>query len=90
MFQVDYLGPVLDILAAAWVNADAPTRRKITAAADLIDSQLKRDPHHVGESRSGGRRIIIELPLAAIYRFEPDGRTVTVTDMWLFKSPRKP
>ncbi len=90
MFQVDYLEPVLGRLATAWVNADEPTRRAITAAANIIDSLLQRDPHNVGESRPGGRRILFEKPLAAIYRFEPDGRTVTVVNMWLFKSPRKP
>lgn len=83
MFRVEYLQSALDDLAAAWLNADSTTRSMITAATNRIDIGLLRNPQNVGESRPGGRRILFELPLAAVYRIDSDGNTVIVVEMWL-------
>jgi len=82
MFRVEYLQTVLSSMAAIWVLADPHTRRAIAAAADQIDRILERDPHNAGESRPGGRRILIVLPVGVIFWFGPDGQTVTVIDFW--------
>ena len=92
MFQVDYLEPVLGRLATVWVNADEPTRRAITAAANidrLRSAAARSTQRRVSRGPAAGAFCLKNLS-AAIYRFEPDGRTVTVVNMWLFKSPRKP
>jgi hypothetical protein len=82
MFRVDYLASVLNAMALLWLQADPFTRPLITAAADQIDTTLQRDPHNAGESRAGGLRILIVLPLGVLFQIEPDGQTVTVIDIW--------
>ena len=68
-------------LAALWVNAGL--RAEITTAANRIDDMLAYDPMAVGESRDyEHRRILIERPLAVLYKVEPAERKVIVTRVW--------
>jgi hypothetical protein len=67
-------------LATLWTTA--PDRHAVAAAADHIDAQLQRDPHSFGESRSGMRRIGIELPLGVDFEIREDDRQVLVLRVW--------
>jgi hypothetical protein len=69
-------------LAQLWING--PDRNAIAAAADRIDARLKQDPQLQGESRFGDLRILIELPLAVIFKVNEADRTVMVSDVWLW------
>lgn len=69
-------------LADIWLNA--ADRAAITQASHRIDQRLRRDPGNDGESRSRGRRIMIDRPLAVIYRPHPEDRTVDVLHVWTF------
>ncbi|MCI0460488.1 MAG: hypothetical protein L0Z62_26335 [Gemmataceae bacterium] len=88
MFHVEWLQQALDDLADAWVQADSAQRQAITAASDEVDQRLQSDPHNEGESRAGGRRILFVPPLAATYRIEADGKTVTVVQIRVFRKRR--
>jgi len=85
MFLVEWLQSVLDELARLWTEADSALRKAITAASHEIDQRLQRDPHNEGESRSMGRRIMFVAPLAVTFRIEPDGKTITIVDVRLFR-----
>jgi hypothetical protein len=89
MFRVEWLQSALDELADLWTKADPVQRQAITGASHLLDQRLKRDPHVEGESRSRGRRITFAPPLAITFRIEPDGQTVTVLQVRMFR-PRRP
>ena len=67
-------------LATLWL--DPSSRSAITAAANRIDFLLARDPEGVGESRDNDRHILIELPLAVIYKIKPAERKVIVVRVW--------
>jgi hypothetical protein len=86
MYQVEWLENALDQLAAIWMLADAALRQAITAATNQIDQLLANDPHNVGESRPGGRRVLLVAPLGVTYRI--DGQQVTVLRVWLFQRRR--
>jgi len=60
-YSVAWLRTAEQELTAIWL--DAADRAAITQAAHAIDQQLQQDAHFKGESRHGGRRIFIELPL---------------------------
>jgi hypothetical protein len=66
-------------LAEIWL--DASDQAAVGAAANRIDLELQRDPQLKGESRSGNRRILIELPLAIVYRIDDADRKVWVTSI---------
>jgi len=61
-----------------------------TAVAEIHD-KLTRDPVGFSESRAGGFRIIMELPLAAWFWLSADGGRVNVLHVWFvtrrFRSP---
>jgi hypothetical protein len=78
MFRVRWEQRALNELASLWAQADSSLRRAITRASHHIDQLLRKDPHNQGESRSASRRIMFVPPLAASFRIEPDGHTVSV------------
>lgn len=61
-YTVDWLPSAEQELADVWTNA--PDRAAVNAASNRIDAALRRDPLHVGEARSGRKRILVEPPLA--------------------------
>ncbi len=77
-FTVVWKDAAQNRLAAVWVDADPADRPAITAAANAIDARLRTDPQSQGESRPRGRRILIELPLAAVFQVSEPDRMVTV------------
>ena len=70
-------------LADLWANADSPSRQAITRASHHIDQLLADDPELVGESRSAGRRVLFERPLAVLFEVSEPDRLVTVLHVWL-------
>lgn len=85
MYRVRWEGKALIALAALWVSANSAERKAITAASHQVDQRLRRDPENEGESRPKGRRIMFEAPLAVVFRIEPDGRTVSVLQVRMFR-----
>lgn len=67
-------------LAALWLAAD--NRAQVSRAANTMDDVLARDGPNAGESRPDGRRIIFELPLAAIDRVNLESQAVLVLNVW--------
>lgn len=90
MFRVRREATALDELTSIWMAADSPLRRAITAATHQIDYHLATDPRGQGESRPGGRRVLFVTPLRVMYRIEPDGQTVSVLSVWLFRKRARP
>jgi hypothetical protein len=85
MFQVRSEASALHELASLWTPANSAMRKEITAATHQIDQQLHTDPFVDSESRAEDRRILFNRPLAIIFRVEPDGKTVSVLQVWLFR-----
>ena len=76
-------------LARLWLNA--ADRAAITSAANEIDARLAINPDVEGESRSGGRRILLVAPLGGTYDVRHADRVVLVLDVWKFeKRARQP
>jgi plasmid stabilization system protein ParE len=88
MFRVRWERRALDNLADLWTQADSVARQAITKASHTIEQRLRQNPHQEGESRSKGRRITFELPLAVIFRVEADGQTVSVLHVRLVRRRR--
>jgi plasmid stabilization system protein ParE len=87
IFTVVWLPDAERELADIWMTS--AERNHVTAAASMIDEQLRRDPDHAGESRSAGRRILIAPPLVATYRMRLDDRIVTIVNIREFRSRSK-
>ncbi len=81
-WTVAYRRSARNDLAALWVSAG--DRAAVTAAANQIDVMLANDPLGVGESRDNGRRILIEIPLAVVYRLKPADNKVVVLRVWRY------
>jgi plasmid stabilization system protein ParE len=67
-------------LATLW-NA-ASDRNAVAAADNQIDYVLAHNPHGVGESRPGNRRLLIVRPLAVVYRVQDQDCLVTFGAVW--------
>ena len=89
MYRVDWLQTALNQLAAIWTDSDSTMRKAITSAKMEIDRKLLTDPLGESESRSGGRRVIFVFPLGILFKIEPDGLTVSVLQVWLFRKKTK-
>lgn len=85
-FRVRWSRQALEAVAAAWANADPAFRQAITRATHQVDQALQQDPRGAGESRPGGRRVLLVAPIGVIYRIEADGQTVSVLRMWSFRA----
>ena len=56
-----------------------PAAEAITQAMARVDIALERGAAEAGESRSGHRRVVIELPLTIVFEVHEDQRTAVVT-----------
>jgi plasmid stabilization system protein ParE len=72
-------------LADFWTGA--ADQAAVTRAADRIDALLGYDAPRMGEQRPGGRRVLIEEPLAAFYEVIEDDRRVRVLYL-VYRQPR--
>lgn len=85
MFTVVWGRSALEHLVEIWLEASSTSRQAITSAVDRIDSRLRRDPKHEGESRDADRRILLLAPVGVFFRVLPDDRTVRVLKVWRFR-----
>ncbi len=56
-----------------------PAADAITQAMAQVDLVLERDAIHAGESRTGHRQVIIELPITLEFEVHEDQRAAVVT-----------
>lgn len=84
MWRVRWAKVARNALTEGWLQADSSLRQAITAATYQLDQHLQMNPDMVGESRPGGRRILLESPLGVLYRIEPGIQTVSVLRTWIF------
>jgi hypothetical protein len=75
-YAVEWTEPAEEQLADIWTNG--PDRDAVTAAANRVESLLRRDPFGQGESRGGNDRLMFEEPLSVYYRVDPINRIVWV------------
>ncbi len=85
-YMLTWKPPAEQALAQIWLNA--PDRAEITVASHKIETTLRRDPLHAGESRREGFRVLIVPPLAVYFDVEEDDRRVFVWRLWRWESPR--
>lgn len=85
MFTVVWTPEATDELTDLWTNADSPTRRRITAAVNGIDTSLRRDPEYEGESRQADVRVLIVAPLGVEFYVSTADRRVDITRVWRFR-----
>jgi plasmid stabilization system protein ParE len=81
-YTVAWLPSALLDLADIWNHA--ADRAAVTAAANLIDDCLMRDPLGQGEARAGPTRILLVEPLAVFYDVDLPHHQVTVWDVWRY------
>ena len=86
MFTVLWSDDALFEVAWVWDNADSAIRQKIAPAMRAIDKRLAEDPWNAGESRSAGRRILLEFPLGVLFKIARANNVVHVVNVWTFKS----
>ena len=79
-FTVVYRPSATQQIAQLW--NDAPDRAAVTAAANALDADLRKDPFARSESRGGNRRIKVEFPLAVYYDVSHADCLVTVHAVW--------
>ena len=84
-FTVTWVPAAEAELTDLWLAAVDQTSLRL--AADQIDHQLKINPEEAGESRSGGRRILIVPPLVVTYRIRMADRVVQVLNVRSFQQP---
>ena len=80
-YAVEWTVNALDQLAEAWMNAS--DRGDVTAASHQLDTELRRDPMHLGESRdSSVNRTAIAMPLGIEFEIIEDDKRVRVVRVW--------
>ncbi|MEX2138686.1 MAG: hypothetical protein WD894_05455 [Pirellulales bacterium] len=86
MYHVERAGTATAALTDFWLESESPERIRINDAVLRIDTLLAASPQEQGESRPGGRRILLAPPLGVIYKvYEPD-RRVRVLRVLRFRS----
>lgn len=88
MMRVRWERRALDELTTLWTQADTAQRQAITAASHTLDQRLDNNPFGEGESRSQERRITFVPPPAVTFRIEPNGQTVSVLQVRMFRQRR--
>lgn len=80
-FQITWV-PEPEQEANLWLNS--ANRQAITTAAYEIEQRLRTNPIDVGESRSGGWRILLMAPLGITFSVNLQGHCVSVLQVWQF------
>jgi hypothetical protein len=86
MPTIEWIPSALNELADLWLKGSPPERQAISRATQEIDSLLRVDPDNSGESRSEGRRILLDAPLGVIFKHESLDRKVRVLKVWGYKT----
>ncbi|HJT75706.1 MAG TPA: hypothetical protein VJ739_00740 [Gemmataceae bacterium] len=79
-WTVTWVPAAQNALADIWNNA--PDRADVTAAANRMDANLRRDPYAHSESRSGTARVMLQPPLGVSFDVSDADRLVTVRAVW--------
>jgi hypothetical protein len=85
MFRVQWSKRAIDDLTRAWLQATSEERQAITAASRQLDTVLRADPEHQGESRDYHERVVFEFPLGIRIEINDDEGTVWVLQAWSFR-----
>jgi len=85
VYRVLWLQSALTQLSAIWVDAASPLRAIVTETVRQIDSELRRDPVNLGESRSERSRIAFVAPLGLLFRVDTVRRLAVVEKVWLLR-----
>ena len=80
IFTVIWLPAAEQDLASLWIGA--AQRNSVSQSANQIDRELKKDPIHVGQTRSKDLRSLHVPPLSVLYRIREDDRIVEVIHVW--------
>jgi plasmid stabilization system protein ParE len=83
MFAVRWKKVARENLAEIWLQA--ADRNAVTRATHRIDQLLRSNPEQKGESRDGGRRVLLEPPLGVVFRVRTQGQIVEVLRVWQFE-----
>ena len=70
------LNQLAKFVANAW---GTPAADAITQAMARVDLALERDAPNAGESRTGRRRVVIELPITVVFEVHEEQRAAVVT-----------
>ncbi len=84
MFTIFRTGEATSPLKHAWENAGDQLRQAIIRATQAIDRLLSREPHHQGESRDEGRRIVFSDPVGVEFEIDDTNRRVNVLRAWAY------
>jgi plasmid stabilization system protein ParE len=77
----------VDDLEDIWARASPSAHPAVSTAVAEIHDKLARDPIGSSESRTGRTRIIVELPLSALFRISADGSRVDVLHVTFWGRP---
>jgi hypothetical protein len=78
-YRVKWHRRVIRQLAAAYLAARTAGRgAACTAASAQLEALLAEDPASIGESRSGGRRVVVICPLVVDFVVHPHRQRVVV------------
>jgi hypothetical protein len=79
-WTVEWLPSAQNDLATLWTAG--PDRAAVTAAADIIDARLERDPYALSESRTGTTRVMLVSPLGVAFDVRELDKHVIVWGVW--------
>ena len=85
MFHVQWIQDALDDLARIWMAADSAMRGAVTAATNIVDQELQRDPFRSSESRNDEERVLFVYPIAIQFEVDLQQRRVWVLHVWRFR-----
>jgi len=88
MFTVRWTRAALDRLAEIWLRVPSGQRHALTTATHVLDGRLAGDPQNEGESRPGGRRVLLVPPLGVAFKVDLQAHKVIVLQAWYIRPPR--
>ena len=89
-FRVKWHRRAIRQLAAAYLAARKAGRGgAFTAASAQVEALLAGDPAKLGESRAGGRRIVVISPLVVDFVVQPHRQGVVVRGA-RYRAPKRP
>jgi plasmid stabilization system protein ParE len=78
MFDLTWEDTALNQLADAYVAADPEERERMAAGVEALNTRLRADPLAVGESRTGGFRMVFVSRVAVLFHVSEANHTVRV------------
>lgn len=78
-----------DSLIRCWTLANSERRKAITATVAELEKELKAGASSLGESRSGGDRVVLRGVVAIEFCISEDDGFVRILRMWLHEPNRR-